>query len=425
MVALGLLLGSPRLAPADEDEFELPPIEYSKSEPHNAASKLQQRLESGEQKLAFDKKLGYLPALLEALKIPVDSQLLVFSKTSMQRSHISPRTPRAIYFNDDVYVGYCQRGEVMEIAAADPQLGAVFYSIDQQDEAQPAMTRQTQTCLQCHGTSPVENIPALVARSLFTDGSGQPLLSEGSRYVDPSTPLEDRWGGWYVTGLAGKQKHLGNLIVQRGDKRPFDNVQGLNVTELGDRFRVANYLSPHSDLVALMVFEHQLQVHNLLTKANFETRRALAYQADLNKALGDPADTPLESTTRRIANAGDKLVEALLFVDEAPLTEPIQGTSGFAESFSKRGPSDEKGRSLREFDLKTRMFKYPCSFLIYSEGFDALPEAVKSYVVRKLEAVLRGEDPSGKFSHLSTADRTAILEILKATKPGLWDEAKP
>jgi hypothetical protein len=408
-----------------DDEFELAPIEYSKSRPANDVSALQSQLDSGEQKLQHDKRWGYLPALLDALKIPADSQMLVFSKTSMQRSRISPRTPRALYFNDDVYVGYCQNGNVIELSAADPKLGMVFYTLEQQEAARPALTRQTQSCLQCHATSSVDGIPGLLARSLFVGPSGLPMLSEGSHRVDHTTPMKDRWGGWYVTGEHGDQPHLGNLVVRDRDAiHPVKNDQGHNVVDLSDRLRVENYLTPHSDIVALMVFEHQVLVHNLLTKANFETRRALHYQAELNRALGEPETNQLESTTRRIQNAGDQLVEALLFSEEAEIKAPIKGTSAFTKLFSESGPRDSQGRSLRDFDLRTRLFRYPCSYLIYSSAFDALPPEMKTYVAARLRGVLTGEVRDEAFYHLAAADRQAILEILTETKPDLWSQGR-
>jgi hypothetical protein len=407
------------------DEFEQAPIEYSKSEPDNRVSKLISQLAEKTRSLTYDSQSGYLPGLLEALDVPVSSQMLVFSKTSMQRDRISPRAPRAIYFNDDVYIGYCRAGKLIEIASADPNLGAVFYTVEQRADASPAPTRQTQSCLQCHSSTRVDGIPGLLARSVFTGPGGLPILSEGSHQVDHTTPLKDRWGGWYVTGTHGDQSHLGNLIVRdRKGPRPFGNEQGLNATDLNDRIRTSDYLAPHSDIVALMVFEHQLAVHNAITKANFETRRALHYEAELNKALGEPAANRLESTTRRIQNVGDKLVEALLFSNEAELTAPISGSSEFAEQFSKKGPRDAMGRSLRDFDLRTRMFKYPCSYLIYSAAFDGLPDEMKSYVAQRMQSILQGNDRAEAFWHLTADDRSAVLEILSQTKPDLWSDGK-
>lgn len=414
------LFASGRLVCLADDAIEQAPIEYSKAEPRNRISRLQAKLDSGELKLSYDGERGYLPALLDALRVPVESQMLVFSKTSLQRARISPRSPRAVYFNDDVYVGYCRKGEVLEITAADPQLGAVFYTLAQQETPAPRFARQTESCLICHSSSRTEGVPGLLVRSVFTDGSGEPVLSMGSTTVDYRTPLADRWGGWYVTGLHGKQQHRGNLIVEDGARpEPIDNANGQNVTALADRFKVAHYPAAHSDIVALMVLEHQAVVHNRLTKANFETRAALHYERELNRALGEPEGNRLDSTTRRIENAGNQLVDALLLVDEAPLAEPIAGTSGFAEAFEQGGPKDPQGRSLRQFDLKSRLFRYPCSYLIYSEAFDGLPPEMRQYVWQRLGEVLRGDDRSGRFDHLTLQDRRDIAAIVRDTKSGL------
>jgi hypothetical protein len=402
------------------DEYEQPPIEYSASTPDNGISKLQSAIDRGEVTLKRNARQGYLVDLLEQLKISPTSQILVFSKTSLQRDRIGPRTPRAIYFNDDMYVGYCHNGAEIETSIADPQLGAVFYTLDQDGSKKPRLVRQTQTCLQCHGTTQTNEIPGFLMRSLYADARGLPILSEGSRYVDDTTPLEERWGGWYVTGNLGGQSHLGNLIVRDRDApKPWSSDSSKNVADLKERIPTNNYLTPYSDAVALMVFAHQTYVHNLITKANFAARQAQSYQVMFNRALGKPEDEPLESVTHRIESAGDKLVQGLLFVGEARIDKPIRGNGGFAEKFSQLGPSDKQGRSLREFDLHTRLFKYPCSYLIYSRSFDELPPTMKTYVAGRLKDILAGNG-GDEYSHLSAADRQAISEILRETKPDLW-----
>ncbi|MCA9010079.1 MAG: hypothetical protein KDB01_10050 [Planctomycetaceae bacterium] len=402
------------------DEFEREPILYSQGTPDNCISRLQQRLDAGDLSLRYDDEKSYLPALLKELGVPVESQMLVFSKTSLQLRRISPRTPRAIYFNDEVYVGFCQAGDVLEISAVDARLGTVFYTLDQQEKPRPQFERRTDNCLVCHSSSRTEGIPGHLVRSLYVDTSGQPLLSAGSRMVDHTTPIEHRWGGWYVTGLHGTQKHLGNLIIRGRDvEEPVDNSAGQNVRELKGRFNTEQYLTPHSDIVALMVLEHQALVHNRIVKASFDTRQALDYNEMMNRTLENKEGTLLESTTRRIRSTGDRLVEALLMVNEAKLTESVKGTSGFTEAFAKSGPQDPQGRSLRDLDLNTRLFKYPCSYLIYSEAFDGLPIESRDYIWQRLHDVLSGADQSEKFAHLSPDDRQAILEILRATKANL------
>ena len=191
------------------------------------------------------------------------------------------------------------------------------------------------------------------------------------------------------------------------------------MTELAGHLSTDLYLTPHSDIVALLVFEHQTHVQNLLTRANFTARQASYYETEFNKALGEPKGRRLDSTTRRIESAGDNLVRGLLFRGEATLGGPIAGTSGYAESFSQLGPRDRAGRSLREFDLKTRLFKYSCSYLIYSPQFDGLPPRMKRYVAKRMRDVLDGK--GGKeYEGLSVEYRRAISEILAETKPELW-----
>jgi hypothetical protein len=399
-------------------DFEQEPIRYSQAEPDNCISRLMERLKSGDAKLAHDDEFGYLRSLLAALDVPTSSQTLVFSKTSFQRHRIGPRTPRALYFNEDVYVGYCHQGDVLELTAVDPQLGAVFYTMEQSRELAPSFRRQTDNCLICHGSSQTKDVPGHVIRSVFSDAAGLPVLSAGTYRVDQTTPLARRWGGWYVTGTHGDQRHLGNFLASgRIERDEVDNTAGLNVTSLAGRFDTSKYLTPHSDIVALMVFEHQADAQNYLTRASFLTRQATHYQESLNREFGEPADRVWDSTKSRIKSAGEPLVEYLLFSGETRLTAPIRGTSGFAEEFANRGPRDRRGRSLRDLDLTTRLFKYPCSYLIYSPSFVALPEEVKSYVLGRMHEILSGKDTSEKFQHLSAADRTAMAEILADTLP--------
>jgi len=410
------------IAPAARGEdFERPPIQYSESTPDNVVSRLIADLEAGRTRLEYrEGGWGYLPALLKALDVPVESQVLVFSQTSLQRSRISPKRPRAVYFNDQVYVGFCQAGDVLEISAVDPQLGAVFYTLNQKQPDGPDLDRQTDACLLCHSSSRTEGVPGHLVRSLLVDRGGQPMLSAGSYTVDHRTPIERRWGGWYVTSQPGAPQHLGNLIL-RGNEREvdIDSARGTSCTSLEEHFDVHRYLAPHSDIIALMVMEHQALVHNRIAKANFAARQAHHYEQALREALGESSDQPLESTARRIQSAGDDLVDALLFVDEAPLAAPIEGTSQFKATFAQQGPFDPTGRSLRQFDLHQRMFAYPCSYLIYSEAFDALPQPMLDYVWQRLHEVLIKGQHRERFPNLTDEDRQAIVEILRSTKSNL------
>jgi hypothetical protein len=419
VIPVALFLGIPSAA----QDLNLPPIHYETATPQNAITELQKDIATGKVKLKFEDDRGYLKSVLEALDIPESSQVVVFSKTSLQRGRISPKTPRAIYFNDDIYIGFCLRGEVMEISIADPLLGTSFYTLDQEPAGRPRFDRQTESCLICHASSATRNVPGHLVRSVHPDRHGEPMLGSGTYRTDDTSPFEERWGGWYVTGTHGKMKHMGNRVYR--NRRDYDdpvnppNTQ--NITDLKPLFSTGPYLTPHSDIVALMVLGHQTAVHNRIARATLETRSALYYRDELNKALKEPAGTTYDSVKSRIRSAGDDLVKVMLFSEEAKLEGRVTGTTSFAKEFAARGPFDKKGRSLRDFDLESRLFKYPCSFLIYSDAFDAMPAEVREYAFQKLYDVLTGKVTDKAFEHLTFADRTAILEILRDTKPNLPD----
>ena len=394
-------------------------IRYAESAPADSVSALQKRLEAGKAALVYHPKYGYLPAVLKALGIPVSSQILVFSKTSLQRDFISPKTPRAVYFNDDSYIGWTRGGSVLEVSSVDPKLGANFYVIEQRPSAKPKLIRQTHECLQCHDSGMTRGVPGYMLRSVYADIAGQPFFSAGSFITTDQSPLEERWGGWYVTGTHGTQRHMCNQWLRSSDHaNNMDLDRGANVTSLSDRFDTAAYLTKHSDIVALMVAEHQARVHNLITRAGYGTRIALTYEATLNKELGRPEGYRSESTLSRIKSVCEPLVEALLLSGEAKLDGRIKGTSTFAAEFQQKGPKDPAARSLRQLDLRTKLFRYPCSFLIYSPQYEGLPAPAKEYVSRRLSEILNGADKSKEFAHLKESDRSAIKEILARTKPG-------
>jgi hypothetical protein len=409
-------LGGSYTVPLDNDA-----IQYSKRPVNDAVSRLQARLDAGETKLRFEPEYGYLRSLLKELKAPVSSQLLVFSKTSFQAPRISPGAPRALYFNDEVTVGFVRTGDVLEVAALDPKQGTIFYTLDQQETSQPRFARREE-CLQCHHSGSTVGVPGLLVRSIVPDRTGFPMVSAGGFITDHRNPLKDRWGGWYVSGMSGDQTHLGNASADGSDdngKTPV--LKGSpNVTDLRPYLDTSHYLTGHSDIVALMTLEHQTRMNNLIVRVGWEARMAMAENDALNKAFNEPLDQVRDSTRRRIDSAVEELLDYMLFRDEAKLSAPVQGMSGFTEEFSSQGPRDRQGRSLRDFDLKTRMFRYPCSYMIYSEAFDGMPAIVKDEIYQRLFAVLTGKDGS-KFPNLTEDDRKAILEIIKETKTALPD----
>jgi len=398
------------------------PINYSTAPRADAIAKLQTRLQDGQAQLAFDPRNGYLPALLGELHISETSQVLVYSKTSFQRDRISPQRPRALYFSDDVYVGFVDGGDVLEISAVDPQLGAVFYTLAQQPADRAAPVGQLDACIQCHVSPLTEGVPGHLVRSVFPDTQGQLILSAGSFRTTDRSPLQERWGGWYVTGTHGRQGHLGNALFREPiDLEKIDYESGANWTDLRSRVDLAAYRTPHSDIVALLVLEHQVPLHNQITSANYRARLALREQEVLNKMLNSTSTELSPGIQRRLQRAGDDVLKGLLRVGETPLTDKIQGTSGFAEYFAGLGPRDRHGRSLRDFDLQRRLFKVPCSYLIYSEALNSLPQPVLSHLLRRLWEIVSGQDDDPTFAHLTPEDRRAIYEILLDTKPDLPD----
>ena len=406
-------------ASQQEQLYESPAIGYEKAGKNDAVARLQQQLERGEVKLDYSEVDGYLSSVLQHLKVPVSSQGLVFSKTSFQLFRISPKNPRAIYFNDDVYVGYVRGGDFVELSTADPNLGGVFYMLEQTKTAKPRFVRNNE-CLQCHASGTTRNVPGHIVRSVFPDERGYPIAQLGSRVIGHTNPLKERWGGWFVTGTHGKEQHLGNqLFSERDQLEKLDLNLGANVTNLEKKVNLVGYLSPHSDIVALMVLEHQTQMHNLLTRLNYQTKLALYQNEAMNEALQRPKDQLSDSTKRRINNAVDETLKYLLFIEEAKFNAPIAGTSNFTAEFSAQGLQDKQGRSLRDFDLQQRLFRHPCSYLIYSEAFDALPKPALDLLYRKLWLVLTGQAQEKGFAGITLAERKAVLEILRSTKKTL------
>jgi hypothetical protein len=361
-----------------------PAIRYYQQPLDDPVSRLSKELESGKVHLEFrEGPLGYLPSLLEHLGINPDSQALVFSKTSFQATKISPRNPRAIYFSDDAAVGWVRGGTGMEVAALDPRQGIIFYTLDAENTDHPRFNRR-EVCLHCHQGPATEGVPGIFVGSVFPDLSGMPARL-GAIITDHRTPFRDRWGGWYVNAVRGEERDRANAVApDPAEPQMVDNRGKQNLTNLALEFSPAGYLSPVSDIVALMTFEHQTRMVNLITRLGWQARMGADCSAEI-----------------------EELVSYMLFKDEAPLREPVQGVSTFTTTFPRRGPRDRQGRSLRDFDLQTRLFRYPLSYMIYSAAFDALPDAVRERVYRRLADAL------------TSNGQTAILEIVRDTKSNL------
>ncbi len=386
-----------------------PAIRYSDGPRNDAVTALDRAVQAGDITLVFEPTTGYLHSVLEALDVPLESQLAVFSKTSFQANLINPENPRALYFNDTVAVGWVRGGDVLEVASLDPTQGVLFFSIDQKPTGRPEIRRNDQ-CLACHLSWDTLGVPGLLTISTL------PMPDDPNAYAvgwvtDHRSPLTDRWGSWYVTGAPPSVRHLGNTT------EPIEYVPGTStdptptLDTLEGLFDLSGYPTPYSDLVALLVLEHRTHMTNLLVRLGWEARVADYEAARAGKPPADQAAA--------IRDTAVELVDYLLFVDEAPLPPGIHSTSGFGERFSAQGPFDRRDRSLHQLDLDGRLLRYPCSFLIYTDAFDALPDRAKDAVYRRMWEVLSGQATTDQYTRLTLDDRRAVVEILRDTKPDL------
>ncbi len=407
LIGLGIVAAAGQRGGAFRASRDHPAIAYSTGPVSNVVSALNDRILAGEVELKLQGRSGYLESVLRALDIPVQSQTTVFSKTSRQAREITSQNPRAIFFADTVVVGWVRDGDELELATQDRRQGTVFYSLPQRPMDRPQFTR-TDRCLACHLSWDTLGVPGLQVLSVA------PLSSDPTAYAtgfvsDHRSPLTERWGGWYVTGHVGSTAHMGNVEVTDVDDP--DATSGTvppRLDSLVGVFDLDGYPSEHSDVVALMVLEHQAGMTNLITRVGWEARRV-----EFRESAPDDGGLDL------VTDAAIQLVDYMLFVDEPQLPTKIVGSSGFAEYFSAREPRDRRGRSLRELDLERRLFRYPCSYMIYTDAFDALPDVAKDAVYTRLWSVLSGQEPDTVYARLSQDDRQAIVEILRDTKSDL------
>jgi hypothetical protein len=376
-------------------------IAYSTAPVNNVVDDLNHKLQDGSVGLTFEGRSGYLQSVIDALKLPTDSQLLLFSKASLQRRLINPSNPRALFVNDRAVLGWVRDGELLEVAAHDEKEGVVFYSLEQRPTARPVFKREFR-CLGCHMSGDTLGVPGL----LMFSTTDQPMKIVTT---DQRSPLAERWGGWFVTGDSGAARHLGNHVpaLEGQPAGAVPSVAGL--------FDPDGFRGTSSDIAALLTFSHQTHMTNLLTRVSWEARAA------------DPAGHPefpntpdhVQLVRAMMSGIADEVVDYMLFVDEASLPGGVRGRSGFAERMAASGPRDRQGRSLYELDLKRRLMKYPCSYLIYSPAFDALPSLAKTAIYERMWSVLSGNAREPRYRSLSLTDRRAIVEILKDTKPDL------
>ncbi|MDB3992554.1 hypothetical protein N9478_03555 [Gammaproteobacteria bacterium] len=388
-----------------DDEYEV--IEYGTSDLQDIVSRLQERIIAKEATLSFSTDRGYLDSVLQELNISSTSQILVFSKTSLQQPLISPETPRALYFNDEVYVGWVQGSGILEVASMDPDLGPVFFTLEQKETETPVFNREYELCLRCHDSLSLSGggTPRFIMSSNYTGILGQLVSHEGSVMTTSRTPIRSRWGGWFVSGLHGEQKHLGNVIIESAadlsDERLATSGNLFSIAEVSN---LAPYISPFSDIVALMVIEHQIEVQNEIARVNFQSRTLLADDKINDIELND-----------ELLSIAEGLIDSLFMTGQPEFLARINGTSGFSENFMSRGKKDSQGRSLRELDLSKSLFKYPFSYLIYSDAYASLPKKVREIIGQRIKEVLSPEYSGDFYPHISPSSKIIIAEILDDT----------
>ena len=397
--------------------YEEAPIYYSETEPTDPLADLIRKIDAGAVRLDQWSEKGFLKSLLTELDVPIESQVLVYSKTSLQNHRILPSRPRALYFSDDYYVGWVQGGDI-EVISIDPQLGPVFYllKVPRSPKDKPVLIRSSE-CMNCHGGSRTGGVPGMLVRSVRPDTGGFPILSAGTSSTDHSSPISERWGGWYVTGENGGERHMGNLLYEEEERGSATIVRDHGAVKNLDRvINTSPYLSNTSDMVALMVLEHQLTVHNALTSARLNTLRWLHYDATLSDHL-KRSDEPLREQTLKLINGeAERLLKVMFFKDEFTLESwGVEGGEPFQEAFLAKAPRTAKGRSLKDFELLSRLFRHRFSYMVYSRSFDYLPEPFKEVFYEKLLTALSGEHVG--IDNLSAKERSRILAILLETKP--------
>jgi hypothetical protein len=392
---------------------EHPAINYNTGPLDDPATRLMKKLDSGQLKLEKRKDaLGYLPALLKAFDIDPNSQQLVFSKTSFQAVKISPRNPRAIFFNDTVTLGYVRGSDTLEVTSVDPRQGVIFYTFDNSPYTTTPRFDRRDVCMQCHHSPGTLGVPGLMIASVYPDGDGMPAFRGAQALTDHRTPFDERWGGWYVTGTHGEMRHRGNAMGHDRQHPDVLETRGTqNVTDLTRKFEGGSMVQMSSDIVALLTHEHQIRAINYITRTGWEAR-ILAYDEAHN-------GRNLEGQRQQLDQDINDMADYLMLAEQARFRSKVEGTTPFAKNFTARGPKDTKGRSLRDFNLEDRLFQYPLSYMVYSEAFDALPEYVKARTYAHIKTVLTGGGTAPKYAQFDPTARQAALEILRDTKKGL------
>ena len=396
------------------NDYDQLPHNYWKAKLKDPMSLLLENVNDGRVKLVESNDYHLLENLLNELDIDKESQVLVFSKTSLQRAAVSSKNPRAIYFNDEIYLGWMPKGRI-EIASADPERGFVFYFQRPINDRKSQLFVRDKVCLECHAGSATNFLPGPLGRSVFPNNNGRSLKSVDTyELIGHHVPLSERWGGWYVTGEHQSLKHMGNAVAYRTNNNELKLKKFTEDLGLKRILKESNYPHPGSDVAALLIFDHQVGIHYELVEAAYRARQSL-----FNNKKSSVQNN--ESINKSISSIADDLVPHILMRDEIKLGEKILNPneeSDFIRVFSERGIKDSKGRSLRDLKLKDTIFKYSCSYMIYSKSFVSLPDALKSAVFKRIKDILNNRIKTKEYDYISSETKMELLEILNETVPG-------
>jgi hypothetical protein len=403
-IILGLAGMAAAHGQAEYHEIDEAPHHYRRRPLQDRFTRLKDDLESGRVALDRSSEKAFVVSVLQALNIPVSSQMLVFSTTSLQLSLITPSNPRALYFNEDVYLGHVPGGRI-EIVSLDPELGGIFYIFDIPKDARPLRIERSERCMNCHAGEDTGYVPGLVVKSVVPGPTGGSLIAYRQTQTGHGIPFEQRFGGWHVTGKHGISNHWGNLTGR------FINGEIVRLTNApGARFNWEKYPVATSDILPQLLHEHQAGFVNRVVEASYRARTALhAGAGKLSDAQARELDAQAEIVTRYV-----------LFADEAPLPPGgVEGDGAYKADFLRTRRATPDGISLKDFDLRTRLFKHRCSYMIYSPVFAGLPAELKQRVYRRLKVALSQAEPGKAYAYLPAAERQAIRRVLKATMPDL------
>jgi hypothetical protein len=377
---------------------------YHQITPRDPFSKFMEKVEKGVVMLNYKSDHAYLNSLLKELGISPYSQLLVYSTTSLQLSRISPRNPRAIYFSDDIYVGYVPGGQI-EIIGIDPQLGAIPYIFNlpqAQDTTHPKIYR-SKRCMNCHASKEMGGAPGLLVGSVIPGPGGGTIDAFRRNIFGHDIPFAKRFGGWHITGENPFPQSWAN---QTGMMKSGQIHKILNPP--GKYFTWDNYPVQGSSLIPHLLLEHQVGFTNLCIFATYKFRE-----------LNDSKEDFIQEQT-------DQLLSYILFEKEATLPESIiDKKTRYVMDFEGKMYPDSGQNSLRQLNLVSRILDLRCSYMIFSNSFSGLPIPIKNVLSQKLFNLLSSQQDKlpSKFSYLKKDEREKIKKILTAHWEGFGQQS--